>query len=191
MAYGPPMSGKLPPLNPTNIYGRRRMITMRSYSETVKSSLLAKALTPNGPSIVKLSKDFKVSKSTIYKWINEMKEEPSINSKNLDKNSAEFKLQAVMETIQMSEQEVGEYCRKNGLYAQQLSEWKKILLTSFQDKQESTKKQKIKDAAYESQIKVLNKEITRKDKALAEVSALLVLKKKADLLFGTQDEEDV
>ena len=37
--------------------------------------------------------------------------------------------------------------------------------------------------------KELERDLNRKDKALAETTALLVLKKKADLIWGTGDKE--
>ena len=45
-------------------------------------------------------------------------------SKQTPGKSAQAKLQAVFDTFEMTEQERGSYCRKQGLYTHDLDEWK-------------------------------------------------------------------
>ena len=59
----------------------------------------------------------------------------------------------------------------------------------FKDPKSSIPNNKRKKDPREQEIKQLKKEILRKDKALAEASALLNLKKKANLLWGEEDSE--
>ena len=100
--------------------------------------------------------------------------------------SAANKLRAVNETFSMTEEEVGAYCRRNGLYSNHLDEWQQALIAGL--KLSNNKGQKLETAKLKVEIKQLKSELTRKEKALAETAALLILKKKADLIWG--DEKD-
>ena len=62
------------------------------------------------------------------------------------------------------------------LYSTQIEEWRTLMENAL-----PWNKKPVKDAR-DTQIKQLEHEILRKDKALAELSALLVLKKKANFL---------
>ena len=94
------------------------------------------------------------------------------------------KFAAVLETATMSEAEIAEYCRQKGLYPEQLRQWR-AACEQANDWSRATEKQ-LKEAtrADRKKLKFLEKELTRKEKALAEVAALLVLRKKFDAMFG-------
>jgi transposase-like protein len=119
-----------------------------------------------------------------------MRSKKSINQSSVPQRpqdkSAQNKLQAVVDTINKSESEVGAYCRQHGIHTHHLDEWKKQILESLGVV--TTKKHKAENKLVTNEIKQLKRDLHRKDKALAEVSALLILKKKADLLWG--DGED-
>ena len=162
---------------------------MNTYSVELKEKLLVKAFSSNAPSIVELARESGISYSTLYSWIY-MSRKKSIENGIIpicpkDK-TAEVKLKAVFDTLQMTEEERGAYCRKHGLYTHHLEEWKKQILTSLEAP--NSKEQKAGDQKAIAEMKKLKNDLHRKDKALAEVSALLILKKKADLLWG--DNED-
>jgi len=115
------------------------------------------------------------------------------NAKQVDEaqrpqdKSTQDKLRAVIETMDKTEEERSGYCRQNGICINQLDDWKRQILDSLGVA--STKKQKSEYLLLINEIKQLKNDLNRKDKALAEVTALLILKKKADLLWG--DNEDV
>lgn len=93
-------------------------VTRTVYSQEFKSIVLAKAVAPNAPGVVELSKEFNIPINTLYTWIATMrknKNKPSMPSRPKDK-SAEFKLQAVISTASMSDEEKNAYCRENGIY---------------------------------------------------------------------------
>ena len=102
--------------------------------------------------------------------------------------SAEAKLQAVFDTMDKTETERGAYCRQHGLYTNHLDDWKKKILEGLGGAV-NTKAHKAERLLVANEIKQLKRDLHRKDKALAEVSALLILKKKANLLW--EDNEDV
>src|ERR1700722_13947435 len=101
--------------------------------------------------------------------------------------TTETKLQAVIDTLQMTEEERGAYCRKHGLYTHHLDEWKKQILSGLEIG--SSKEQKFEQRQQSDEIKKLKSELNRKDKALAEASALLILKKKANLIWGDSEDD--
>jgi hypothetical protein len=96
--------------------------------------------------------------------------------------TAEAKLKAIVETAGLAEHEFGLYLRREGLYATQITEWRAEILAHFAAR--ATPK---KDARDET-IRQLEREILRKDKALAEAAALLILQKKVDGIWGNRHE---
>jgi transposase-like protein len=96
--------------------------------------------------------------------------------------TAEEKLEAVITYDGMDESERGLYLRSHGLYSVDIERWREEILQALSTK---PKKGDPKD----KRIKDLEGELRRKEKALAEAAALLVLKKKAQGIWG-DDEED-
>jgi transposase-like protein len=98
----------------------------------------------------------------------------------------EQKLQAVLEASQLSQEDLGAFLRKNGLHENNLKQWRLEMLAGFQN-MASNKKTKGKSTEAK-RIRELEKELARKDKALAETAALLVLKKKVQAIWGDEDD---
>jgi hypothetical protein len=98
--------------------------------------------------------------------------------------SSRDKFAAVVETAALSAAEVGEYCRKRGLYPEQLAAWRQACEQA--NDWERTQEQKLKATTQQDRgrIKELERELRHKDKALAETAALLVLRKKAQAIWG-------
>ena len=96
--------------------------------------------------------------------------------------TAEAKLKALIETAGLAENELGLYLRREGLYSTQIMEWRADVIAHLE-----TRPTPKKDARDET-IRQLEREILRKDKALAEASALLILQKKVELIWGNRHE---
>ena len=86
----------------------------------------------------------------------------------------------------MNEAQRAEYCRQRGLYPEQLDAWK-AAFESLELGSEPASKAEVAQQRKEN--KRLEREILRKDKALAEAAALLVLSKKAQAIWGTKEED--
>jgi len=160
------------------------------YSAALKESLLAKALAPNAPRVVELAKEFNIPYATFYAWVSMSKKHTfphtSTPVRPHDK-SAEAKLKAVFDTNDKTDEERGAYCRQHGLYTDHLDTWRQQILEVLGAV--NTKERKAEYQQAKSEIKKLKSDLHRKDKALAEVSALLILKKKADLLWGENADD--
>jgi transposase-like protein len=100
----------------------------------------------------------------------------------------EKKLQVIAQTLNMNENELGEFLRANGLHSTDLEEWKQ----NFYGSQKTVGRPKLDPELVElrAKEKELSRDLKRKDKALAEMSARIILLKKSNLLFGgTEDDE--
>jgi hypothetical protein len=89
----------------------------------------------------------------------------------------------------MSESELGKYCRAKGLLVEQIKRWKQDCLAGFQTTQEQEKRAAKQAKADKREIKNLNRELRKKDAALAETAALLVLRKKLNAFWGDENED--
>ena len=163
---------------------------MKHYSPERKAAILIKLLPPHNLSIERVAQQEGVSPATLYSWRNQVKLEgkpvPGAH-KNPDQWSAEGRFAALVETATLSETEISAYCREKGLYPAQLAQWKAAFL-GHSPVMSPTEKAELKSTRIE--IKKLQRELNRKEKALAEAAALLVLRKKLDTFYGVSDEED-
>jgi hypothetical protein len=93
-----------------------------------------------------------------------------------------------MKTFSMSENELGEFLRTNGLHSTDIEQWKQ----DFYSAQRPTGRPKVDPELMElrSKEKELSRDLKRKNKALAEMSARVILLKKSHLLFGVNEEDE-
>lgn len=174
------------------------MRQVTKYTDAIKASVLAKALAPNAPGVIELSKEFNIPKATIYTWMLPMKKnnKECVQQRPKDRSAAS-KLQAVIDTLGKTEEEQSAYCRTKGIYYNHIEGWKQQILENLgasasaavkasnaKEKENKAANQRIQD-----EMKQLKSDLNRKDKALAELTALLILKKKADLLWGDNEDD--
>lgn len=173
------------------------MRQVTKYTAAIKASVLSKALAPNTPGVIELAKEFNIPKATIYTWLINMKNKNSKKEQTRQRpkeRSPAFKLQAIMDTLGKSEEEQSAYCRAHGIYYDHIETWRQQILESLGGAVSTVDKAKEQESKAENQriqdeIKTLKNDLKRKDKALAEVTALLVLKKKANLLWGESEDD--
>ena len=156
---------------------------MSNYPETVKEAMVRKLTIPEAPSARALAQDVEISQSTLSRWVREYaklgKAGGVMKNRRPQDWTAEEKLAAVLEYEKLDEQERGSYLREKGLHSIHIERWKQQVLEGL--KSLKTGKKDPRDA----KIKELEKELGRKEKALAEAAALLVLKKKPRIYGGT------
>lgn len=100
--------------------------------------------------------------------------------------TAEEKYSVVLEAESLCEEELGAYLRKKGLFESHLREWREQMVSALAKR---SSKKIPKSSTEQRKIRDLERELDRKDKALAETAALLVLQKKAQILFGADEAE--
>lgn len=166
---------------------------MSHYSPERKEAVLKKLLPPHNRTVTEVSAHEGISTATLYNWRTQAKLEgvpvPG-RSKSSDDWSAEAKLAVVVETIPLSESELSEYCRKKGLYPEQIKTWKEDCIAGFESTPARRAQALKQSKADKKQIRKLEKELRRKEKALAETAALLVLRKKLNAFYEEDQEDD-
>lgn len=160
----------------------------QNYSREFKDSVRSKILSRGKRTIAEICEEAGVGVPAASNWI---RQHGSSSGMKKQKSSSQWnpeqKLKALIETASLSEAELGAYLRKEGLFSTQLDEWRSEFLSSMTSQRKlKTPKKDERD----KKIKILEREILRKDKALAEASALLILQKKAHLLWGIKDEDE-
>lgn len=162
------------------------------YSAEFKESVIQKMMPPNPVSVSQLVKETGVSDVTLYKWRNDYRNQGiavPANQNKPDQWAAEDKLAVVIETAALNEAQLSEYCRRKGLYPEQINEWKTSALSGYQNNRQIKKENPLNHQQDRKKIKRLESELRRKEKALAETAALLVLSKKCQAIWGENEED--
>lgn len=163
---------------------------MPRYTKEFKRAIVKKMLPPDAQSISDLSKETGISDKTLYTWRNEAlgRGTAAVGSSDPAHNwSHEAKLAVVIETAALNVEETNEYCRSRGLYPEQIKQWRDAAVAG-QSKSLSAREREDYRAA-KAENKRLKKELKRKEKALAEAAALMVLRKKAEAIFGAPEDD--
>lgn len=161
------------------------------YSEEFKLSIIARLLPPKNVSVPDLVKETGVPKDTLYTWRNQYRNR-QVHAKASGNHPAaslnnEEKLAIVIESASLNEVELGEYCRRKGFYPEQIAAWKNGFVHGSSAPLNKAEREQMREQT--ATIKQLEKELNRKDKALAETAALLVLQKKFQALWEEPEAE--
>jgi len=141
-------------------------------------------LPPESSSVEHVSREVGVSSATLERWRAEAL--ASGSSGGAQRWPAAARLQAVIATATMDEATRSAWCREQGLYPAELDAWKQDAIAGLGEPRAASAAEARQDRR---RVRVLERELHRKDKALAETAALLVLSKKLAAVF--HDGEDV
>lgn len=162
---------------------------MASYSKAFKEQITKKMMPPNNQSVAQIAKETGLPYATLYTWKQNQQSKGFVvpaKKTTTDQWDSKAKLAIIIQTAAMNEAESAEYWRKNGLYVEKINEWK----ANFEAPSETASPaDKRSLAAERKKIKKLEKELLRKDRALAETAALLALSKKAQAIWGINEED--
>ena len=162
-----------------------------NYSKEYKDSIIRRLLPPSNESISKIAKEEGLSEQTLRNWRDKARKSgtaaPGTDAKP-DEWSTQDKFLIVVETFSLNEADLAEYARKKGLYVEQIKSWRDACLNANGGiaKEAARLNRELKES--QQQCKKLEKELQRKEKALAETAALLVLRKKANAIWGDPEE---
>jgi len=172
------------------------------YSDMFKNAMIQKMTGPGAMSASALSKQVEVPQSTLSKWLRmagfdssygfpnnalEYSKMAKINGpKRPNDWSAEDKLKVVIEAGSLNEEQLGAFLREKGLHMTHLEQWRMQMLDGLDNRSSKQRARGNKEDL--KRIRALEKELCRKDKALAETAALLVLKKKVQEIWGDEDD---
>jgi len=164
-------------------------VDYQRYSSQFKEAILNK-LSQSGLSVRKFAVQEGINISTLYSWQKQFNTSGLSVTKvsSSDKWSSEEKFSVVLETATLSEVELSEYCRVKGLYPEQIKAWKLACIAgNTATKQVKRIKTTPEQKSDKNRIKELERELRRKEKALAETAALLVLGKKFDAYWKEKE----
>jgi transposase len=146
---------------------------------------------PEGRTAANLSKEIGVSQTSLSKWLREAKVRRMGDGQGRDSEarrpedwSPQEKLAAVIEAAGLGETQMGEFLRRRGIHQSQLAQWQQSVLEALGSASKASR-----PSVDVRRVRELEKQLLRKDKALAETAALLVLQKKARSIWGAGDDD--
>lgn len=162
------------------------MKKQKQHSLTERAALVKRLLSPGGPTLTALSLETGISKQSLSKWRKDAHKLPLMASEDEEGKvvpmprtwTVEDKGRIVAEAGGLSGEELGAYLRREGVHPEQLAMWRRALADGYDQ-----------DKANKRYIMRLEKEIRRKDKALAEAAAIALLKKKLSAVLGEEDDD--
>ena len=161
------------------------------YSESFKMKQVQRMLLPNGPSAMALSREIGVAQSTLSKWLRTFGTVRPVSNDNEGSASrprrpedwtAEERLRAVTEAGRLEGEELGKFLRREGLHEETLKEWRQAVLEALQPARRGNRQER-------RRIAKLEKELARKERALAAANAVVTLQKKVHALLEAADED--
>lgn len=159
------------------------------YSARIRQAVLRKVLPPQGVAVRDVALEFGISEQAINGWlklVQEGKLTTEAEGAAPRNRSAVEKLALLLESKLVEPSRHGEWLREKGLHSQHLPLWEQELKDLMDDK---TTSDKAELQALKKRNRQLTKELERKNAALAELAALMTLKKKADEIWGAKEED--
>lgn len=170
----------------------------KAYSPEFREQMIAKLISPRGPSVYELAAKVGVHQTTLSRWLREattvrrtMSDEqqnggrPPRARRPEDLSPAD-KLRILREAARREGHELGAFLRREGVHEADLERWRstadEAALAALAGRRQRSAEQK--------RLRKLESELRRKDKALAEAAALLVLEKKVQALWGDREDDD-
>ena len=170
----------------------------KTYSPDFRKDMILKLTSPRGPSINELAAKAGVAESTLSRWLREattvrrtMSDEQQSGgrpprARRPEDVSPEDKLRILREAARLDGSELGAFLRREGVHEADLERWRSMAdeaaLAALAGRRQRSAEQK--------RLRKLESELRRKDKALAEAAALLVLEKKIQALWGDREDDD-
>ena len=166
---------------------------MQEYSENFKRKMVQRMSGPHARSATSLARETGVAQATLSRWLIQARtiglvskddREPPKTDPLQKERSPEEKMRLVLEAARLTGDELGAFLRREGLHEADLDEWRDAMISGLKPPpSKHARSQEVR------RVKQLEKELRRKDKALAEAAALLVLQKKVQDLWGDEDDD--
>lgn len=166
----------------------------KRYPESFKLQAVEKVLNRSSETTIEeVLSSLGVSRSAMGRWLNEAKaNKVGSSSKNMTQEkrpqdiTPQERLNHIKQCSHLDEEAISRYCREHGIYPHHIEQWEQDFIQGYQQNSGSVNKSELRNKSIE--IKDLKKEILRKDKALAETAALLVLQKKVHEIWEKDED---
>jgi transposase-like protein len=153
------------------------------HSEAFIEQALVKVFSRGDRSIRSVAEDLNVNHHTLKYWMKNKSVTRSSVAATREKRPQDWtapeQLMALHETHGLSAEALQAWCRERGIFAHHLTSWQTAFCAGGQETASGTREVRtLKDENVK-----LKRELVRKDKALAEAAALLILQKKFRALW--------
>jgi len=162
---------------------------MARYSAQIRNTILKKLLPPENRTAASLAREYNISVTTKYGWKAKMKhgtlysEDGALS--NRERSLAE-KLMVLLESRRIDDARMGQWLREQGLHSQHLIVWEQEVKDAL-TKREQEIREELKAA--KKKIREQERELARKDKALAEAAIIITTQKKTFALLQELKED--
>ena len=170
-------------------WGVKAKMEMKEYTESVKARMVARLVGPRAVSAMQLSRETGIAQGTLSRWlrgaakiepvakqhdrrVGELQPGATGSARRNRVRSGADKLAIVARAAELHGETLGAFLRGEGVHLAELEEWRKLA-----------------EEALGAGRRLAPAELARKDKALAETAALLVLKKKVAEIWGDEDDD--
>jgi transposase len=157
---------------------------MARYGEAFKNRMVARLLPPESANVGAVAKEVGVSVQTLERWREDAQSRPARGRAW----TAGARLEAVITVAAMDEAGKSAWCREHGVYPAELDKWRLSATMALAEPEEARASPQA-TRQDKKRIKELERELLRKDRALAETAALLVLSKKVAAIFNKGEAE--
>ena len=179
---------------------------MTTYSKRFKTKMVMRMTGPRALSATELAREVKVPQPTLSRWL---RESATLREMSADETSpaapktpaalpdppathrarsAEEKFRLVALAATLGEDELGAMLRREGLHAADLESWRAEMIAALTPRAKGAAEPTTPRPEDRRRIQQLEREVERKDKALAEAAALLILQKKVREFLGDEDD---
>ena len=169
----------------------------KKFNQSFKIQAVEKALNRGSEvSIVDVSTSLGVSRSALQRWISDASKQTLETNHGIDDKtkqemrpqdwSLEKRFNLVMACASLDEEALSQRCREQGVFPHHLKQWKQDFMSGNSKSNPTKIQSEVKHLRAEN--KDLKKELARKEKALAEAAALLLLKKKVDAIWNNEGD---
>jgi hypothetical protein len=151
----------------------------RPYSLAFKQKMIEQLTGKNALSATELARQTGLRQQNLSRWLDEARSLPLVAADTRINRAwtAEQKAQVITEASKLAGEQLSAYLARKGIQLALLERWRVALAEDGQDFRATSQR-----------IRALERELARKEKALAEAAALLVLKK--TIASHYQDEDD-
>lgn len=165
---------------------------MIPYTAAFRNRMVARLVGPHAVSARTLGVETGLAQATLSRWLKEasklrrkmpLDDKELVKKKHAQEWTPEEKLQLVLEAAALPVGELGVFLRSKGIHEAVLEEWKQQALVGLRGTEVLSMQQR-----ESREMRELKRELKRKDKALAETAALIVLKKKVQEIWGAEED---
>lgn len=157
---------------------------MARYGQGFKDRAVARLLPPESAAVEDVALAVGVGAQTLQRWREQTQSGP-VKARTWTAGS---RLEAVIATAPMAEADRSVWCREQGVFPTELEKWRASATAALAEPEEARASPQA-TRQDRKRIKELERDLLRKDRALAETAALLVLSKKLAAIFNKAEDE--